>query len=226
MEVKLNAKSLASLFVKNRIELLDKINNSAGFTRDCDELFGAAARFEKRTDLYQSLLTRIGDEPITYLEFGVFRGESFKFWAKGNTHPESRFVGFDTFTGLPEDWLADHPAGAFSTDGAMPQVDDQRASFVKGRFQDTLYGFLEENPPRDHRLVVHLDADLYSATLFVLAVMDRFLRPGSILVFDEFASLNHEYEAWRDYRRSFPPRQWKGLGSTPGAMQVAVELES
>jgi O-methyltransferase len=224
MEGCLSVKSLASLLVRNRIGLLDKINNNAGFVQDRVELFGGAQNFAKRTDLYQHLLDQIGAKPITYLEFGVYRGESFKFWVEGNNHPESRFSGFDTFTGLPEDWLSDHPEGAFSTGGVVPAVNDPRAKFVPGLFQDTLYGYLDASPPLGNRLVVHLDADLYSATLFVLTALDRFLRPGSILVFDEFASLNHEYEAWRDYRRSFP-HKWKGLGSTPGAMQVAMELE-
>ena len=39
---------------------------------------------------------------ILFLEFGVHRGDSLRQWTALNTNPDSRFVGYDSFVGLPE----------------------------------------------------------------------------------------------------------------------------
>ena len=59
-----------------------------------------------------------------------------------------------------------------------------------------------------HRLVVNVDCDIYSATLFVLGTLDKFFVPGSIIIFDDFYSMNDEFKAFVDYDRSFG-RTWK-----------------
>ena len=58
-----------------------------------------------------------------------------------NTREQSRFFGFDSFEGLPEDW-GDVPRGMFAVEGRAPHIDDARVQFVQGLFQETLYGFL------------------------------------------------------------------------------------
>ncbi len=173
--------------------------------------------FPDRFDLYELVNRRIGaGVTIDYLEFGVFTGKSMRKWVSMNTAPDSRFVGFDTFTGLPEDWVfasGKLEAGYFSTDGKTPNIDDPRVRFVKGKFQDTLGEFARTFQPRG-QLVLHCDADLYSATLFVLATLHDFIKPGTIIVFDEFGSVNEEFRAFIDYTRSYgtklQPLGWAG----------------
>ena len=41
---------------------------------------------------------------LNYLEFGVADGHSFNWWMTENISLIHRFYGFDTFTGLPEDF--------------------------------------------------------------------------------------------------------------------------
>src|SRR6266545_4942707 len=79
--------------------------------------------------------------PIDYLEFGVYEGVSIRYFAERHRDPESRFVGFDTFSGLPENWREFGP-GHFDVNGRVPSIKDSRVSFVPGLFQDTLPTFL------------------------------------------------------------------------------------
>lgn len=154
-----------------------------------------------RYQLYEHLATgkSLGNSKITYLEFGVASGCAIEWWLNRNNHPESRFYGFDTFEGLPEDW-GDLPSGTFSTQGKPPDVDDDRCQFEVGLFQDTLPGFLQSfQASPDGRTVVHIDCDLYSASLFVLTNLGLKLRPGDILIFDEFADVMHEFRAYLDF---------------------------
>jgi hypothetical protein len=61
-----------------------------------------------RSWLYQSVIDKEGlnSEPIDFWEFGVFCGDSLFDWMSKISRPDSHFVGFDTFTGLPERWRA------------------------------------------------------------------------------------------------------------------------
>ncbi|MFJ9782734.1 class I SAM-dependent methyltransferase [Amycolatopsis sp. NPDC101161] len=130
------------------------------------------------------------------LEFGVYTGTTLKIIAAART--SGGVYGFDSFQGLPEDWRIDFPAGSFTVDG-LPDVAG--AELVVGWFDDTLPGFLARHPePVDF---VHVDADLYSSAKTVLDLVGPRLRPGSVLVFDEFFNFqgwqDHEYRALREY---------------------------
>ena len=172
----------------------------------------SSPRFPHRSQLYEYLQSQvIGTAAIDYLEFGVFRGASIRQWLALNQAPESRFYGFDSFEGLPERWEGSYEKGYFSTDGKMPDTDDRRVTFVKGLFQDTLGQFLHDYKPRN-RMVLHLDADLYTSTLYVLATLNQTIPSGTILIFDEFGNVNDEFRACMDYmgsfRRKLTPIAW------------------
>jgi predicted O-methyltransferase YrrM len=121
------------------------------------------------------------------LEFGVATGTSLTILTEGL--PKHQVYGFDVFTGLPEPWRPGFPAGAFAQD-ELPRVPG--AELVVGLFADTLPGFLREH---DGPLaLLHLDADLYSATRDVLQLLGDRLVPGSVVVFDEYFN----YPGWRE----------------------------
>ena len=159
--------------------------------------------YEARDEMYAALMKDASLEgAIDYLEFGVFAGRSLKWWLSANKDPASSFVGFDSFLGLPEDWRAGRQAGTFARGGKPPQIDDSRCRFEIGWFTDTLPPFVRAfGHPR--RTVIHLDADLYSSTLFVLTTLAPVLRNGDILVFDELHDSCHEGRALLDFESGF-----------------------
>ena len=159
--------------------------------------------YSRRFKLYDAVNTQeqLADEPVDYLEFGVASGSSFKWWLQQNSHPSSRFFGFDTFEGLPEEW-GPYAKGAMAHSLESINITDSRASFYKGLFQDTLIPFLNQYQSSNRRLI-HIDSDLFSSAIFTLSQLYRFLKPGDILLFDEFAVPQHEFLAFRIFTESF-----------------------
>ena len=116
-----------------------------------------------------------------FYEFGVWRASSFryliKFFKKG--------YGFDTFTGLPEDWDVGYRTekeGTYSSDGDVPRIEG--GEFIVGKFEDTLPVFFSEIRPTAS--VINFDADLYSSTLCALNFSKSVIDKDTILIFDEF----------------------------------------
>ena len=159
--------------------------------------------YNKRYKLYEWIIEQeaLGTAPVNYLEFGVAQGYSFKWFMKQNTNPQSRFYGFDTFTGLPEDW-GPYKKGEFDNGSAPPEIDDSRGRFFQGIFQQTLPGFLPDLD-KSKRNIFMLDADLYSSTLFTLTSIAPYLKKGDIIFFDEFALPTHEFKAFYEFVQSY-----------------------
>ncbi len=142
--------------------------------------------FESREFLWALASEEIdADHKVLFLEFGVWEGYSIRCFANLFAHPESRFIGFDSFEGLPEEWAA-KPKEHFSTGGQIPAVDDDRVSFVKGWFSETVQQHLDEiDFGQFDDVFVHFDADLYGSTLLCLFAVFR--KAGRIrCIFDEF----------------------------------------
>ncbi|WP_323788698.1 class I SAM-dependent methyltransferase [Psychroserpens sp.] len=195
-----------------------------------NKAYGSKGKFlETRTQLYSFVNQSIDNKPISYLEFGVFKGKSIKYWSQLNTHKDSLFHGFDTFSGLPESWdnfTGGLEKGFFDTKGQLPQINDTRVAFYKGLFQDTFPSFMD-NYNSENTLVINIDADLYSSTLFVLTMSHKILKKGSIIIFDEFSSMLHEFRAFEDYCKSYNV-DFEVLASTKAAKNyyahVAVRI--
>ena len=136
------------------------------------------------------------DKPLLFVEFGCYKGKSIRKWAQMDQHPDSRFVGFDSFVGLPQQWRH-RPAGHFNRAGEIPEIDDPRVTFVKGWFNETLPDWLGDNEFSDEATtLIHIDADLYSSCSYILTSLHNVL-PCYYVMFDEYGA--GEARALRDY---------------------------
>ena len=129
-----------------------------------------------------------------FYEFGVWRGESFKYLIK----TFKKGFGFDTFEGLPEDWH-DEKAGSYSSHGNIPKI--KGGEFIVGKFEDTLPEFFAE--PKPKAAIINFDADIYSSTICALNYALPVIDQQTILIFDEFLINENwefdEYKALNDF---------------------------
>ena len=179
-------------------------------------------RYRSRSDLFTHLAARCRDERVAYLEFGVASGSATREWAQLLHNPSSELHGFDSFEGLPTDWIAGRPAGHFDQGGKVPSIADPRVHFHVGWFSDSLQLF--EWPDGYERLIVNLDADLYSSTAEALTFIEPHIRPGTLLYFDELNHRQHELRALQEFlARGFSVR---ALGATPDLAHVGFEVSA
>lgn len=133
-----------------------------------------------------------------WLEFGTFQGRTINYISK---FTKDTVYTFDCLTGLPEKWRDGFEKGCFNLHGRLPKLNSN-VELVEGLFQDTLNGFLAVH--KDKKVsFIHMDADLYSSTNFVLETLKDHLTDGCIIVFDEFFNYNGweegEYLAFNEF---------------------------
>lgn len=179
--------------------------------------------YTKREKLFNHVIEKENlNSEIDYLEFGVCTGNSFRWWVDKIDNKKARFYGFDTFTGLPEDW-GPFKAGDMSNGNKPPEIDDDRISFYQGVFQQTFIPFLA-NYENKNKKVIHLDADLYSATLYILTLITPYLKSGDVIFFDEFNVPMHEYKAFTEWANSFYI-EYEILGNVNNFYQLALKIK-
>jgi O-methyltransferase len=188
-----------------------------------NDFYNKKVKYENRFQLHEFVINEeVKNQAIDYIEFGVASGTAFKWWVEKNKNPESRFYGFDVFTGLPEDFGV-MKKYHYDTQGSTPKIDDTRVSFIKGLFQDSLPGFLA-NYKSNQRKVIHLDADLYSSTLFVLTRLIPFLRENDIVIFDEFGVPTHEFKAFFEIVSAYK-LNYEFVGAINNYLQIAIKIK-
>lgn len=157
--------------------------------------FSFANRARSREEVWAPIIDRVKNKRVLYLEFGVATGKSMQHWSQNLKHPEAVLHGFDSFEGLPEGggpWVK----GQFSSKGKIPQIPDKRVRFFKGWFNQALPTY---QIPDHEALVINMDADIYSSTIYVLRHLRRYIVPGTFIYFDEMNHVEHEPRAFDDF---------------------------
>ena len=150
-----------------------------------------------------------------WLEFGVASGSTINYISK---FTNEKVYGFDSFFGLPEKWRNGYDKGAFNMEGCLPKVNDN-VQLIKGWFKDTLPDFLRKHNKKVS--FVHLDADLYSSTKYVLDELRPYFEKDCVVVFDElinfpeFDSNTSELKAFYDFTNENKVNYtWLGMNAT------------
>ena len=174
--------------------------------------------FFNRWDFFDVIVAQT-DKSRPFYEFGVWNGISFKYLIK----TFKKGFGFDTFTGLPEDWHSE-PSGTYSSLGSIPKI--KGGEFIVGKFENTLPKFFSQKRPIAS--LINFDADLYTSTLCALNYSNKVIDEKSILIFDEFLTNKNwekdEYKALNEFCNNL------GIGYEVLAVsffskQVAIKLK-
>lgn len=153
-------------------------------------------RVDSREDLFALALSSLRGRRPLYVELGVHRGDSIRWWSTNLLDPDASLHGFDSFTGLPETWNDENTTGRFSTDGEIPVIDDPRVRFFPGWFDETLPVY---EPPPHEATFLNFDADLYSSTITALHELRPLIAEGTWLYFDELNDKHHELRALDEF---------------------------
>jgi hypothetical protein len=141
------------------------------------------------------------------LEFGVGTGGTTRYI--GNKLETTPLYAFDWFHGLTEDWTDFQKKGRWTQNGNEPQNLPSNVTIINGKFQDTLTDFLASHEGKSVGFV-HMDADTYESTKYVLDAIVPLMCNGAVILFDDYFNFPGwskpglgEASAWHDTVKRF-----------------------
>ena len=158
-----------------------------------------------------------------YLEFGTYKGKSMNIM--GSLSPNTQFYCFDSFEGLPEDWHIGVDKGTFGIEGNIPDIRPNIHP-VKGWFDQTLPKFAKQHE-NETIAFMHVDCDLYSSTKTIFDSLGHMIKPGTIILFDEYLSIpvdgDCEYKALMEFLAESGLKM-EYIGKIRGFNQIATRI--
>lgn len=183
--------------------------------------------------IYVFEIMKLQHKPNTlWLEFGVATGGSINYISK---FTNDNVYGFDSFRGLPEKWRNGYEKGAFNRNGILPRVR-HNVKLLKGWFNETLIPFIKTQNKKVS--FIHMDADLYSSTKYVLDTLKDYIDKDCVIVFDELVNYHGfdgdtgELKAFYEFiTENKVDYEWIGMNGTPmsgpgNSENVAVIIHS
>lgn len=163
------------------VELMQAIQAGVSSATLVNKEFGGVEAVPDRERLLVKALQRVPPDGMV-CEFGVYKGHTLQIIA--NVLKDRIVYGFDSFEGLPEVWRSGFGKGTFKVDAADIPEFPKNVTLYPGQFDTTLPRMLQEDSRR--AAFLHIDCDLYSSAKYVFDLVSRRLRPGTIIVFDEY----------------------------------------
>jgi len=192
---------------KYKKEFKDAILDGVFYTGGPDVLIAIVKAFELQR---QSALAGRGlFDGHAYYEFGMYKG--FSFWfaeqlAREYTDSNFRFLGFDSFEGLPQPQLdvearlyrkGDFRGSYEIVTGNLRKhkADLTRMRLYKGFYSEHLFRQLREKEQFPPVSICLIDVDLYESCVPVLDFIKEYLVEGSILLFDDYNQIGENDDA-------------------------------
>lgn len=183
---------IVNILSKSRFfrRMLTDFGDLVGYINWCEKFFPAASFLGTRKKLFRHIFKMYDSDISLVIELGVARGALTKWALKEFATQRMMWFGFDTFTGLPSDWIRNGEVylkgGTFSTKGIAPMIQDERLKFLIGDVTTTCSQIPEiMNSQNTGRSVVIFDLDLFQPSQVVWKEIARFLKAGDLLYFDQ-----------------------------------------
>ncbi len=184
----------------------------------------AAPAFKTRQQMWHECIENIKDGD-TALEFGVWQGTSINYMA--NARPDTQFHGFDSFDGIPEDWIRGNPRGTFKV------LDRSKLRFAKnvmihdGMFTDTIPAFVQSTDLSKLELI-HIDCDLgKSCDVVLTGLTDSIRETRPLILFDEFYGYlgfeDHEFLSFLNFINA-TGMDFKVIGRNINQWQAMIQM--
>lgn len=156
-------------------------------------------------------------EQFKVIEFGVAHGDSTRWWLKNVKNPNFRYIGFDTFSRLPNKWVRNGyvylDVNSFDNNGIPPIKNiDNRAEFIVGNVLDKSQEISTAMQGGINKIIL-FDMDLYEPSKFAFEEIQQFLNSGDIIYFDEAFDSSNERLILQEF---ILPNlgNWSYIGST------------
>jgi len=201
------------------VEIKAKISSADFVTRNLE----GALLFSTRAAIQNYAADEVCIRPGIVLEMGVYDGGSINRIAKRVLQEDAsrKVYGLDSFKGLEESWSSTDHYRSFDVGGIPPKGIDSRIELIIGRVEEVLEKFLKEEKPIF--ALIHFDMDLYAPTKFALEKILPFLRPGTLILFDElYGYPGWEYGEFKALDELFPRDRYRFLAFGP--IQALIEI--
>jgi len=155
-------------------------------------------------EMYDKIMRYIDNSQMVgdYLEFGVFKGDTFIIayrFAQKFKIKSMNFYAFDSFQGLPEIKGIDSNGFAHFNEGEFAcsinefkknisekGVDLNKVKIIQGWYNEVLNNKTKKELPIKKAAVIMIDCDLYESTISVLNFIADYLQDGTIIMLDDW----------------------------------------